>query len=212
VLAAVMLSGCANTPRETVELSTTVGRDLAETHRAHRELAMRYFGTLKANINTFIDNVYRPYAIENGMEQFNLLGRLTDEELTPNRKLITLDVFVKKTIEEVEGFRAELLYPIDSIETEVIRSIDNAYARMLNANAIVTGHLASIVKVQDAQDEVLAGLGAPDLRTTLIDRAAAVSGRIQSLTVSGEEVNDRIGQITAEIEEFRRAAESLRNR
>lgn len=41
VLLLFVWPGCAQVPKESVELSVTVGRDLAEVHRSHREKKQR---------------------------------------------------------------------------------------------------------------------------------------------------------------------------
>ena len=56
--------GCAHVPKESVELSATVGRDIAQVYRAHRELAVVLYERIKSDINRFIDEVYAPYQIQ----------------------------------------------------------------------------------------------------------------------------------------------------
>lgn len=63
-LMAVGSAGCSDVPREAVVLSTTVGKDLAEVHRAHRAIAVRYYGRIKADANALVDQEWRPRFVE----------------------------------------------------------------------------------------------------------------------------------------------------
>jgi len=175
--------GCATVPRESVELSTTVGRDVAEVHRAHRELAVQYFKRLVGDINTFIDEVYRPYTIKQAIEDFELLTKI-QEASQPGASLDVLDVlrvFVEEVAREIEEFRRELLGPVEIQRDEALASLDAAYLQIQNANSIVTGHLASVRKVQDVQDELLKKVNLSDLRRRFIEGTVALSDQVHDL-------------------------------
>ena len=148
--------GCAEIPRESVQLSVTLGRDLNEVHRAHRELVTKYFGDIKTDINDFIDYTYRPFMIKRSMLEFALIDRLKNAE-APGNELDSLDImeiYVTEVTEQIESFRNELLKNISDQENEVITAIDESYQKLQNANSIITGHLASVRKVKDAQEEL----------------------------------------------------------
>lgn len=55
VSALITLIACVEVPKESVELSVTIGRDLGDVHRANRELATRYFDRIKDDVNRFGD-------------------------------------------------------------------------------------------------------------------------------------------------------------
>ena len=64
----------------------------------------------------------------------------------------------------------------------VLGDLDLAYNAMVNANATVTAHLRSVVKVHEAQQEALSHLGLDDdLRVRISDQAAAFSGEVNEL-------------------------------
>src|SRR5436305_300220 len=58
-----LLSGCAQIPKESIQLSATVGRDVAEIERSHRALVRIHYDGLERSINRFVDEVYAPYQI-----------------------------------------------------------------------------------------------------------------------------------------------------
>jgi uncharacterized membrane protein YcfT len=57
------ISSCAVVPKESVELSATVGRDIVKVYHSHKELSTLLFSTMKNDVNNFVDNVYAPYQI-----------------------------------------------------------------------------------------------------------------------------------------------------
>ena len=197
-LVALLLVGCADVPEEAVTLSVTIGNDLEEVHRSHRELAIRYFERSRDDINRFVDDVYRPafvqkaltdttYEYEVGEPELTFLPILQTEIARLNAgeegadPLFYMHFIVDEAVRTIEQTRLDSLKPIESREREVLRAIDDAYSSVMNAHAIVTGHLASVRRVQQAQDELLADAGLKDIRRKFIDRAADISDRASDL-------------------------------
>jgi hypothetical protein len=177
-------AGCASTPKQAVELSVTVGRDIESVHSAHVALAGKYFDRMESDVNRFVDTKYRPYCIEKSMQDFRLVERIKDpsaaEGLDP---LDVMQIFVEGITKEIEDYRARTLAPIRAQRKQVMTSLENAYRQIQDGQSIVTGHLASILKVQDAQDAVLSEMNLAGLRAKTVDAIAAASDRIEDLTL-----------------------------
>lgn len=60
---AFTLGGCAQVPKESVELSNTVGRDISAIQVSHLALINLYFDDKVALINRWVDQVYAPSQI-----------------------------------------------------------------------------------------------------------------------------------------------------
>jgi len=196
VLIAVFL-GCAQVPKESVELSVTVGRDLAEVHRAHREITIRYFDRMKKDVNEFIDEIYRPYMIQNTMSDFKLLERIKSAvgRADEVRAFDIMSLFVSLLSEQIENYRRELLQNISRQESEVLLAIDDSYQKIQNANAIVTGHLASIRKVHDAQQELLSRGKLDGLRDEVATKTVAFSDKISEIIEKARRANETIDKV-----------------
>jgi hypothetical protein len=191
-LLAAFLGGCASTPKQAVQLSATVGRDVATVHAAHVALARQYFDRLDAEIDTFVDKTYRPYLLRETLRKFDLVGKLKDPSKA--RGLDALDVtetYVETLTAELGSYRAKLHAPVDRQRGLVLERLEAAYRQIQDGNAIVTGHLASIVEVQDAQDEVLAKTGLTGLRETLVDQTARLSDTIAEITREAQAAFDK---------------------
>lgn len=220
-LVALLLTGCADVPREAVTLSVTIGKDLEEVHRSHRELAIRYFKRSRVDVNRFIDDVYRPafvrkaliektYVYVEGQPELKFLEILRQEIARQNDgkkdadPAFYIDDFVNEAVGRIEQTRLELLEPIEAREKEVLRAIDDAYSKVMNAHAIVTGHLASVRRVQQAQEELLADVGLKDIRRKFIDRVADISDRASDILATARKASSNLDDLDGKVDEIKK--------
>lgn len=189
----VLLVGCTEAPRQTVELSNTVGRDLIEIQRAHRELAQRYFDRVKGDINNFVDTKYRPFIIQftlndpqlRFMERFQAAIR---PGAVPDAATF-MGTYSSLVIQRVEAYRREALAPVLAQERNFLSDLDDTYLRINTANSAITGYLGSVVKVSDAQNELLASLKMPDLREKIVDGTVRFSDQIAGVVQAGQAID-----------------------
>jgi hypothetical protein len=212
----IAITGCAQVPRESVELSATIGRDIAVAHKAHAQLASLLFDKMKHDVNRFVDSVYVPYQIRSVMERQKQLADSTDPKERQKSLLIGINVAFKPGASEelqadvlkgmhevvmaihrdVEKKRRELLDPLKKQEKSVLGSINRSYQQIHYANSIVTGHLSSIVKVHEAQSDLLAEFGVErDLRKEIGETLSAVSSKITLIVDSAESVDKKMDEI-----------------
>ncbi len=199
LLAALLAAGCASTPRESVELSETVGRDLAQVQAGYRQLAKLHFDHLLGDVDAFVEEEYRPFVVARSLEELDLLSDLRAAlegtgDLDP---LDLLGIYVEETTAQIDSFRTALRRPVVRQREEVLERIDLAFQRLQTANAAVTGYLASVYEVHAAQDELLRTAGLGDLRSTLASGMATVSERL-------EEVLERGRRAEADLDELPR--------
>ena len=209
----ILLAGCAQVPKESVDLSATVGRDIAVAHKAHAELAQLLFKKMRQDINRFIDDTYAPYLINATMARQKELANSSDPDQRRKSLLLAINAafkpgaserlqskvlkgmgsMVRKIHTDVENKRAELLTPLNEQEEQVIGSINRAYNQMHYANSIVTGHLASVAKVHQAQSEMLAEFGIErNLRAEVGQSIASASETITSIVDKAEAIDKKI--------------------
>jgi hypothetical protein len=231
VLSLLLMTGCAQVPKESVELSATVGRDIAITHKAHVQLATILFGRMKQDVNRFVDGSYAPYQIKNAMKRQKQLA--DSEDINQQKKSLLLAInaafqpgaseklqssvlkgmgsLLKQIHNDVEKMRSDLLNPLNEQEAEAIGSISRAYQQMHYANSIVTGHLSSIVKVHDAQSDLLAEFGIErDLSKEIGERVAGVSVKINSLVNDAEKVDNKLASAESTATSLRSTIEELK--
>jgi hypothetical protein len=180
-------------------------------HRAHRELAVKYFDRIKKDVNEFVDKRYRPFVIDFTIRDLKLLDAI-EEARKPGAKLDPLEVmeiYVTQVLKNIENKREEYLAPILENEKKVLKAIDESYENIQNANAIVTGHLASIIKVHDAQAELLEKIDMGDLRTKFIENTVKLSDTIAEAVDEAREIDVKLKGAESQIHKIKDVAEKL---
>ena len=206
LLLPTVLAACASVPPQTVELSNTLGRDLAELERAHRELASLYFRQAKDDVNRFIDEVYTPAFIKEFAKQAKLDTAVTktmDEK--PEDLLEGLTAFVNKAHERIEKKRRELLDPIEKQEADVMDAIIESHRRVQAGHGTIAAYLASVVKVRETQNQLLAEVGLEGLPEEVGRQTAAVADKIAELTALGQDTSAGIDAFDAKIRDIKDA-------
>ena len=226
VLTAVLtLSACALAPRESVELSTTVGQDVVSVRESHRELGQTLFGRMKGDVNRFVDEVYAPHQIQvvlasqrerqlqgGGNDIFSALEQALKRPEDSQAQKDVLDMMqaiVELLREDVEQFRADRLKPVLLREQQVMEEIETAYDRILRGNATVTAHLASIVKVHDVQDELLKSANLEALRVKTGTRLSEISTQVSEFVQKAERLDGSVDSATTKIQELTHRLDSL---
>lgn len=218
ILILFILSACASVPKESVELSATVGRDIAQMYKMHRELAVILYGRIKNDINKFIDEVYAPYQIKKQLQAdykdfedgdpnslFSALNTAIKQPNNPEVQktaLDSMDVLLQVVQADIESYRRARLEPVLAQEEKVLSAIDRSYNQIHYANSIVTGHLASVVRVYDAQEELLKEFGIEGLRKEIMEELTTTSNNVAKFVDDAKLVKGTIEEIEKMTEEL----------
>ena len=200
-----ILTSCAVVPKESVELSATVGRDVAVAYKSHKAFATILFTRMKQDVNSFVDDVYAPYQIGKLLEMDfadansgayeSMTGSIIDaaknsSDPKKQKKAIGfMKDFVSVVYLEVEYYRDSLLAPVEKQELDAMAVIDRTYTQIIYANSIVTGHLASVRKVHDAQEEILNEFGVENLRTETAKKLSEYSIGVGKILKDAEKLD-----------------------
>ena len=208
----LLITGCAQIPKEAVELSATVGRDLAEMRKSHIALVDLYYTELINDINSFIDNVYLPFQIKTTLaddvwKNAMLSAIETASSGDPGGSATVesfqkIEAFIQIIQEEVEAYRKLKLKPVKDQYADVKSKINQSYEQIHYANSIVTGHLASVVKVHETQNEILEDLNLKDLRTDIGTGMSGVSGKIGELVQKAKDGEEDLSSILDQFEKL----------
>lgn len=213
-LAALILNtGCSTIPVEAVELSNTVGRDLEEVHRSHHALAELHFDKTITEVNLFVDETYRPAFIAKFAREFKLNDKVKMIlKRDPEKLLPVMTRFVTIATERIEKKRKELLGPIEAQRREVLENIDLAHRQIQSAQAIVSGHLASVAKVHEVQSEMFAKVGLGDVRERIAAKTSEVSNAVKDIVSKGKEISSGVDTAKEKIEKFDAAIAKARDK
>jgi len=215
------LTACAQVPKQAVELSATVGRDIAQVYQSHKELAILLYERIKKDVNNFVDNVYAPYQTKKQLKDdyddfksgdedslfavLNYAVNHPDDSRAQINTLEYMETFLEVVREDIESFRQMQLSLVIKQEQKLLSAIDRSYNQIHYANSIVTGHLSSIVKVHEVQNEILDEIGVDrDLRTDIGTSLSQISGEISNIV-------DKAEMADGKMEEIETAAESLKS-
>jgi hypothetical protein len=222
---AFLLGACAQVPKESVELSTTVGRDVAAAHESHRKLAQTLFARIKRDVNRFVDDVYAPYQIQfvldrqrqrqaagNPANLFSVLeaaGQRPRDAQAQKDAIDVMQAIVEAVRADVEEYRGMRLAPVLKQEEEVTAAIDRVYEQIKRGNATVTAHLASVVKVHEAQDEILRKANLEGLRekvgvslSNASERVAEFVGKAKAVEGSVDATTAKVNKLTVELDKL----------
>ena len=208
----LLVGACAQVPKESVELSATVGRDLAEMKKSHLALVDIYYKDVVEDINMFVDKVYMPYQVKNTLSDPLFKNELllaieqassTDPTGALQKDSIQkIEAFLLIIQEEVKTYRDLKLDPIKKQYAEVYDNISKSYEQIHYANSIVTGHLASVVKVHESQNEILEKLDLSDLRTDVGKGLSGLSNEIEKLVLKASKGEEKLDSIVSEFDAF----------
>jgi len=209
--------GCAKVPKEAVELSATVGRDIAELRKSHLNLLKLHYDGLISNVNKFIDDVYLPYQIQKTLSDPTIKNLMLSSIEAASKDDVTgsaqkgafqnLKNFHIIIHNEIEDYRAKKLQPIQTQYKTLLLELNDSYDQVHYANSIVTGHLASVVQVHDAQSELLKETKLNGLRQRVSGELVIVSEEISELIESASKKDADLDKL---INKFNKVSEKLK--
>lgn len=187
--AVLTIGGCATVPRESVDLSYAVGEDIESIHQSYRELIRRYFEALRGQVTDKIDQVFIP-AYVNG---FVTSGKLIQH--AQNQRADLVEAWARIAVRRIDHERRERLQPLHDAERELIASVDEAFDKVTRANATITAQLLSVVKTQQAQDDMLGSVKLKNLRERIYGALAKASEKAEQITNEISSTNTKLEKI-----------------
>ncbi len=157
------LSGCATVPKEAVALSVAVGEDIQQLYTGYRRTIKLSFEQMRKSGLVIIDEVFTPAYLRTFVREGELLQIAKEENWED------LEGWARAAIEDIDNERKAFLDSLDVREKALLAKVDEAFSRAISANAAVTAHLNSVLKVQGVQDQVLDAVGLKDLRDEIND-------------------------------------------
>lgn len=199
----LLITSCASVPPESITLSETIGKDIAELERSHLQLVDIHYKDLKGKINTYINEVYAPFIINYVLRDeltlyqsgspslytsITAAGESADSEVT-SHALEEMTDFLEATRAQIDAKRAELLDPIEEQQIQLRSKIHTAYSNTLTANATLTAYLQSVRNVKDAQGRALTLIGLEGADEKVTDNLVRASDEISHLIEEAKKID-----------------------
>lgn len=203
ILAVLILTGCASIPKEVVTLSQTLGNDLKVLHNSHLNTVQVYFGKIKYDINSFIDEKYAPFVIHYALKselanykqgKTSLYGTVEiagqkEGQKEANDALTVMMDFHEAARKQIESKREELLSPILKQEAEIKEEVNRSYENVQYANSSITAYLQSIRKIKESQQQALSMVGLGGADTLVTKSLVKLSEQVESAVKTGKEID-----------------------
>jgi hypothetical protein len=113
---------------------------------------------------TVIKEKWTPIYLKSHVRESGLFEHLENEEIPEAERYGDLEFWARGAIEDIDNKRKEFLEPLKMREDNLLANIDDAFGRLIRANAEVTANLNSVLKVQNLQDDILESVGLKDIR------------------------------------------------
>jgi len=146
IAAALVFSGCASMPQESVTLNQEVAAGITSIHESNVRFVTQYFETKKSEVDK-----YEKEALDNF---FNKIAAATT---TPNAPALGVqDLYrIQKKVEQIHATAKAYRGELDASRALIIERLQNEYNVIISANSTVTGLLQSAVDVGKATNDGL---------------------------------------------------------
>ena len=195
---------CASIPKESVELSKTIGGDIVEFHRAHRATIKLLYQKMKDDINDFVDTKYTPYIINyvlkdewsryrKGQDSLYTVIENAGKSEGDKQAKEALDVmqeFIEAANIQISKYRKELISPVLEKEEETLKKIDESYQNFINANKTLTAYLDSLYQLHKSKQKMLSWLGLSEFDNFITPDIIAKANQTISEAIKGVNVVD----------------------
>jgi hypothetical protein len=222
---ALLLTGCAVIPKETVPLSKAIGNDLQVLHTAHRNIIQIYFNKIIRDINSFVDDVYAPYVIhyvlKADMKDYksskpSLFGSVEaaaskQGKTEADSALIYMSDFLNEARAQIEDKRTELLFPIQKQASDLLLSVDQSYENVIHANRTLTAYLESLQKVKAAQQVALGKVGLNKADSVITNSLVKLSDQVEKAVQLGRKIDIQSIDAKTKLDEVSNRIKGLMN-
>lgn len=226
-----LLSGCVSIPKETVELSDVTAQQITELHKSHIRFVELYYGKLRDDVNSFIDNKWVPLflskavdhqAFREDLDAAYITSNIHDsditlkwkgKELAEPQKSVLLNG-VKQVVTDEKGklgktlleWSEEAQYQINKKRQELIAPIDVQEKMVINE---INGAFLDLQRSQAAIKGYLAA--AVDLKETgdEVLRKLGALEKIENVMNAVMDANDKITAILEAKDEGEKAIDDF---
>jgi DNA repair ATPase RecN len=207
--------GCGSVPKEVVELSYTIGKDLVSIQKSYDSLIHQFYENLRSQRRQYLDDIWYPRFLSNWRDDGQLIAIAKKEKIwsaereslipaprdtTEKEHLDTLNDWVNFALYAYEVKEEELLKPLNDEENELRKDVNNSLNRLIKANAAITAHLNSLREVQEVQDDVLKALDIEDLRekinSTLVKASNGAQDALNKIKDADSKINNLANSIS----------------
>lgn len=174
VIAAIMvaMTSCATIPPETIELSRTLGQMISKAKAAHISMVDQHFDQLAIQVDKFAMGEYKTAFLDN--------IRKLMKQRDPNFTALTPEQY-DAAMNRIMNARMGWLRAVWANKQTVLKSLEDYYALMEQANAEITNLVRSAAGVENTRNKLVNdftsqfGIQSKDLENKLMGSVTSVN-------------------------------------
>jgi hypothetical protein len=176
-------AGCATIPQESVELSSELTKMIRTAEASHLALVEEYISEKKLRADDFLERVWIPTFMTNGMKNTGILDSIANEKNTPKKGAL-LREFNEDAAVEIAIRRATIMNAIEEVGVSLRQAVRDHYGEMLVVNQALTANLKSVSDVHKTRDELLATVKVDAKKLIPLD---AINGVLEKILAHKDE-------------------------
>ncbi len=196
----LFLAGCATIPRQSIDLSESIGEGLERSRSAHLATLGAFHDRLAADNDAWIRTTFVPRLVATAGERIGAACRAAGDTSADCARLTTDDI--SALLEEAMAFRDEVQGALEKNYRATAQVIGRHYAALLRANAGVTALLRSAVDVDEATRDAAA----------TAEMTTGVEVDTDAIQQAFSDFLRRAGETGADISELEETLEGIRAR
>lgn len=157
ILLAATFCSCATLPRETVEMSLMLDKQLDALQQSHLDMTELYCNEKEKRVITFLDEEWYPAYINNLFNEKYVKDawqEVIDSQDVLERMSI-LKILTQVSMEDYNSQKSIMMGPIIESRTELRKIILAEYQKAKEMNLTVTNNIASVHDIQQVRNNFL---------------------------------------------------------
>ena len=146
IASAIVISGCANIPQESVTLSKEIATGITSIHESNTRFVNQYFEVKSAEIDK-----YEKEALDDFFHK--IAEAMTKKDAPPLEYKNMYDI--KAEVEKIHAAGTKFKNELDASKTLIIEKLQSDYNLIISANSSITGLLQSAVDIDKAKNDGL---------------------------------------------------------
>ncbi|MGB2764273.1 MAG: hypothetical protein WBC02_10055 [Candidatus Aminicenantaceae bacterium] len=202
----LIATDCATIPSEAPDLSVELGKRIQATREAHIALVRAYMGEKRLQVDEFVLKEWVPELAKTLFSENRKLREAWEEVIQsndPDLRMEFIGGLVLRIQKKISEKHYQFLKPINDIEINMVRNIQDHYDQIISINATLTSFLVSASKVSESRDRVLRMLQADDKFTGFLDKADEVVNLIIEKKNGFEENKKKIEEIVESVKNLK---------
>ena len=173
LLLIVCCTSCAVLPKETVEMSVLMDKQLTALEQSHLHLINLYFDQREKNALDFLNKEWYPVYLNNFLQQ-ETVATIWNQSLSDSKtedRVEKMKLITQVTQEAYMQMRDSILGPLSLTRKSVLEMIEDEYRKARAMNSAITNNVASVNEIQEKRNELLSKIVNTDEINGKIDGA-----------------------------------------